>query len=138
MGIAQLALAASGLEDDQALDGDYQQRVSSWLVECFGKDVALDKQERLHRFLEEALELAQAGGCSRREAELLLNYVFSRPIGHVDQEVGGVLVTLAGVCQAQGISMKLAGDRELARNQSRTAEIRVKRAKKPRGSPLPQ
>lgn len=133
------AAAQSGFrESDLALGDGFQGRATSWLAECFGPDVALDKLERAHRFLEEALELAQAGGCTREDAFMLLNYVFSRPAGEVVQETGGVLVTLAGLAQAHAIDMALAGDAELARNQGRTVEIRAKRANKPDDSPLPQ
>lgn len=115
----------------------YQERVADWLRECFGSDVASSKLERTHRFLEEAFELAQAGGCSRADALALLDYVYSRPVGEVNSETGGVLVTLAGMAEAHGVDMAVAGEAELARNQDRTFEIREKRARKLRNSPLP-
>jgi hypothetical protein len=108
------------------------------MAACFGPNVALDRVERLHRFLEEALELAQSAGCSRQDAASLVNYVFARPPGDLHDEVGGVMVTLAGLCEASGVDMADAGERELARVWNRTEEIRAKRARKPVGSPLPQ
>lgn len=120
-----------------AFDRSYQERVSSWLIDCFGSEIGLSKGERTHRFLEEALELAQAGGCSRADALALVDYVFSRPVGGVAAEAGGVLVTLAGMTEAHGVDMDDAGEAELARNQRRTSEIREKRARKLRHSPLP-
>jgi hypothetical protein len=120
------------------LPNTYQFRVADWLAACFGRDVAVDRNERLHRFLEEALELAQAGGCTKRDAMLVLDYVFSRPPGDVVDEVGGVMVTLAGLCEASRVDLNEASERELARNWSRTEEIRAKRARKHFGSPLPQ
>jgi hypothetical protein len=48
------------------------------------------------------------------------------------------MVTLAGLCNAFGIDMDAAGDRELARNWERIHVIRQKRAAKPHRSPLPQ
>jgi hypothetical protein len=116
----------------------FQVRVKSWLRACFGDTVGADREERTHRFLEEAIELAQANGCSKRETLMLVDYVFSRPHGKIDEEVGGVMVTLAGLCNAIGVSMHDAGDRELARNWRQIDHIRAKRASKPRGSPLPQ
>lgn len=116
----------------------YQGQVEDWLEACFPADVRRDRRERNHRFLEEALELAQANGCSRDDAAALVEYVFNRPIGEPQSEVGGVLVTLASLCSALGIDMDEAGDRELARNWDRIALIRAKQAAKPHGSPLPQ
>lgn len=116
----------------------FQRRVSDWLKACFPLAVYMNQDERMHRFLEEALELAQAVGCSKQDAYQLVDYVFSREIGQPDLEVGGVMVTLAGLCSAAGIDMSAAGDRELTRNWSRIEAIRRKQACKPEGSPLPQ
>ncbi|MGJ3629289.1 hypothetical protein AB5I41_24955 [Sphingomonas sp. MMS24-JH45] len=93
-----------------------QSRVERWLRACFAPTVSLDRAERTHRFLEEALELAQANGCSRDDALASVTYVFDRPVGRPEDEVGGVMVTLAGLCGASGIDMGEAGERELERN----------------------
>lgn len=116
----------------------YQERVEQWLEACFPPSVRSDRAERTHRFLEEALELAQANGCSRTDALALVDYVFCRPQGDPVQEVGGVMVTLASLCSATGLNMNQSGDLELARNWDRIDEIRGKQQSKPRGSPLPQ
>jgi hypothetical protein len=116
----------------------YQRRVEEWLTACFPPSVPTDRQERTYRFLEEALELAQANGCSLKEAKALVDYVYSRPEGRPELEVGGVMVTLAGLCSATGIDMSEAADRELERNWERIKIIRQKQASKPRGSSLPQ
>lgn len=116
----------------------YQQRVEKWLEACFPPSVRSDRSERTHRFLEEALELAQANGCSCEDALALVGYVFGRPQGQPLQEVGGVLVTLASLCSAIGVDMGKAGDRELQRNWERIEAIRAKQQSKPPGSPLPQ
>jgi len=116
----------------------YQERVEQWLEACFPPSVRSDRGERTHRFLEEALELAQANGCSRTDALALVDYVFGRPQGDPVQEVGGVMVTLASLCSAMGLNMNESGDLELARNWDRIDEIRGKQQSKPHGSPLPQ
>jgi hypothetical protein len=116
----------------------FQRRVEEWLEACFSKAVRSDRDERTHRFLEEALELAQANGCTREQAQTLVDYVFSRPAGEPEHEAGGVMVTLAGLCSAMRVDMKEAGDRELERNWGRIESIRRKQATKPQGSPLPQ
>jgi hypothetical protein len=116
----------------------FQNRVWEWIAACFPPAASLDRNERTHRFLEEALELSQANGCSRDEALALVNYVYGRPVGQPELEVGGVMVTLAGLCGAFGIDMEAAGEAELKRNWDRIEAIRAKQASKPHGSPLPQ
>lgn len=116
----------------------YQNRVAAWVAECFPASARADVVERSHRFLEEALELIQASGCTKEDAQLMVDYVFDRPAGAQEQEVGGVMVTLAALCNALNLSMDDAADRELARNWERIEAIRHKRATKPAGSPLPQ
>lgn len=116
----------------------FQQRVSDWIAACFPPSASLDRNERTHRFLEEALELAQGSGCSRSEALALVDYVYGRPEGKAELEVGGVMVTLAGLCGAFEIDMEIAGETELKRNWDRIEAIRAKQASKPHGSSLPQ
>lgn len=115
----------------------FQQRVEPWLLACFGEQIAADTIERNHRFIEEALELVQACSCTQSEAHQLVDYVFGRPVGEVQQEAGGVMVTLAALCRAQGISMHEAGEKELARIWTKVEAIRAKQAAKPKHSPLP-
>jgi hypothetical protein len=116
----------------------YQHRVEEWLEACLPESARRDQLERTFRFLEEALELAQANGCPREDALTLIDYVYGRPHGRPDEEVGGVMVTLAGLCSALAIDMNDAGSRELQRNWARIDEIRTKHGAKPRGSPLPE
>jgi hypothetical protein len=115
----------------------FQDGVRSWLLKCFGEAIAYNVAERNHRFLEEALELVQARACSREEAHQLVDYVFDRPPGEPKQEVGGVMVTLAGLCIAAGYNMDAAGDVELSRIWTKIDAIRKKQAAKPKFSPLP-
>lgn len=104
----------------------FQVRVRAWAAECFGATLADDSRYRSHRFLEEALELAQAAGVTSAESADLVSYVFRRSIGAVPQEVGSVMITLAAFCQASGLSMELAGEAELERVMAKIAEIREK------------
>lgn len=92
----------------------------------------------MHRFLEEALELAQATGCSKGEALELVDYVFAREIGDTRQEVGGVMVTLAGLCHAANVDLEDAAEAELKRNWNRIDLIRAKHFARPANSALPQ
>ncbi|WP_019573301.1 hypothetical protein [Curvibacter lanceolatus] len=118
----------------------FQNRVQPWLMECFGEMIAGDREERNHRFLEEALELVQACGCTASEAHQLVDYTFGRPIGEPAQEVGGVMVTLAALCLANGLDMHANGETELTRITApeMVKKIRAKQAAKPKYSPLPE
>lgn len=120
-----------------SLPAPFQARVQPWLLECFGPMIAGDREERNHRFLEEALELVQACGASASEAHQLVDYVYSRPVGDPAQEVGGVMVTLAALCLANGLDMHADGETELARIWTKVEQIRAKQAAKPSMSPLP-
>lgn len=117
----------------------FQDRVVPWLMECFGAEIAGDRVERCDRFIEEALELAQSLDWTADRAHALVDYVFGRPQGEPHQEVGGVMVTLAALCQAVGLDMQRGGDDELARimQPDIVAKIRAKQAAKPTGSALP-
>ncbi len=115
----------------------FQSRVSPWMQECFGAEIAADVTERNHRFLEEALELVQSNGCTADEAHQLVDYVFGREVGEPSQEVGGVMVTHAALCLAIGINMHEAGEIELQRVWQNIEKIRAKQAAKPEFSPLP-
>ncbi|WP_197672302.1 hypothetical protein [Cupriavidus nantongensis] len=116
----------------------FQTRVQPWMMECFGAQIAADQQERNHRFLEEALELVQACGATASEAHQLVDYIYGRPVGDKHQEAGGVMVTLAALCLAQGLDMDAAGEAELARIWTKVEQIRAKQAAKPKHSPLPE
>jgi NTP pyrophosphatase (non-canonical NTP hydrolase) len=108
------------------------------LVDCFGEEIASDKIERNHRFIEEALELVQATGCTKSEVLQLVEYVYGRDIGETKQEVGGVMVTLAALCLAQEIDMAECGEVELARVWTKVEKIRAKQKAKPKYGPLPE
>lgn len=117
----------------------FQERVRGWMASCFGAAISADRVERNHRFLEEALELVQATGCTTSEAHQLVDYVFGRPAGEPHQEVGGVLVTLAALCLTNEIDMEDAAMLEINRISvpSIMDKIRAKQAAKPKHSPLP-
>lgn len=108
----------------------FQAGVRKWMSECFSLRSQTKKRERAFRFLEEALELFQSMGCSKEEARELVDYVFNRPVGEPRQEVGGVMITLAALCNAADINLHFAAIDEL--NRVNTPEvmdkIRAKRA----------
>lgn len=118
---------------------DHQARVSAWMLECFGSKISMDKTERADRFIEEALELAQATGWTADRGHALVDYVFNRPVGEIGQEVGGVMVTLAALCNVFEIDIDAEAKREVDRITlpEVVLKIRAKQAAKPTGAALP-
>jgi hypothetical protein len=109
--------ACGGLAVDERMDraGSFQERVSEWMEQCFLPSLYSNMTERGDRLLEEVLELLQSKGYDRTRVATLVDYVWGRPVGEPAQEVGGVMVTLAGFCWIAGLDMHAAGDAELAR-----------------------
>jgi|GEM_PF-1225858 len=128
------ALEANAKQPAQAVDSGqtFQAGVAEWMGQCFLPSLYSDMTERGDRLLEEVLELLQAHGYDKARVPTLVDYVFGRPVGDPAQEVGGVMVTLAGYCWVAGLDMHAAGDAELARiNQPHVmAKIRAKQEAK--------
>lgn len=110
--IAALARRHGGADDRLAT---FQSAVSKWMVETFGDKIAMDPLERIMRFLEEAMELAQTLGMTEAECGRVASYVWGRPAGEVNNEVGGVMVTLAALCHRQEVDLSAAALGELTR-----------------------
>lgn len=124
--------------DPAETEAGFQDRVGTWLLECFGPEVAGDITERGDRFLEEVLEILQAHGYDPGRVAPLVAYVFGRAVGEPFQEMGGVMVTLAAFGHAAGIDMNQAGEAELARIWTKIEQMREKQAsKKGIATPLP-
>ncbi|MFG1376109.1 hypothetical protein [Xanthobacter autotrophicus] len=117
---------------------DFQPRTDTFMQACFGATISADRLERGDRAAEEFFEMLQAADYPRERLLSLIAYVWSRPVGELHQEVGGVMVTLAAFCQAHGLDMHEAGEAELARVWTKIETIRAKQAAKPTGSALPQ
>jgi hypothetical protein len=115
-------MAARAFEVKDGLD--FQSRVGKSCRDLFGLKVANNIETRCYRFLEEALELVQALGCTREAALKLVDYVYGRPKGVLNQEIGGTMVTLAALCEAVDRSMSVCGDIEIERCE--TPEMRAK------------
>lgn len=118
---------------------EFQETVGTWCRVCLGVDHARDKRIRNFRFLEEALELVQAARCTKEEALQLVDYVYNRPVGELQQELGGVMVTLAAWAEAHSLDMAKCGWLEQHRcEQPEVMEkIRRKQASKIGTGPLP-
>lgn len=133
-GVELRAVVAASLETTPTSPTtcSFQEQVAAWMTQCFRPSLYSDMTERGDRLLEEVLELLQATGYDKARVPTLVDYVFNRPIGEPAQEVGGVMVTLAGFCWIADLDMHTHGDRELARiTQPDVMErIRMKQAAK--------
>jgi hypothetical protein len=116
----------------------FQRRVKPWMLQTFGRDISADITERCDRFTEESIELVQSLSMPKDRVLQLVDYVYSRPAGEPEQEVGGVMVTLAALCLATpDLEMNECAEIELARIWAMVDQIREKQKSKPRGSALP-
>ncbi len=104
----------------------FQDRTNHWLLSCMGPKIAKNKHERNFRFGEEALELLQAAGCSKSDVLDLVEYVYGRDVGDLEQEIGGTMVCLAALCTAHGLNLDIAENLELARCWNNIDKIRAK------------
>ena len=107
-----------------------QLRVTQWGYDTFGPEIVLNKDERFLRFLEEAIELAQAGDMDREQAHRLVDYVYDRPPGETIKEAGGVMVTLLLLAHQDGFIAQFALDAEIARIHKEQNKIRLRHQEK--------
>ncbi|MGP1715571.1 MAG: hypothetical protein ACTS9Y_00195 [Methylophilus sp.] len=130
------AMSANRVDWDK---NTFQVAVQEWVIKAFGQLHNNDKASRIHRAVEELLELAQSLNCTKEEVLQLVDYVFSRPVGEPKQELGGVMLTAAALANAFGMDMYECALTELARvNVPEIIEkIRRKEASKPKFSALP-
>ena len=105
----------------------FQRECDRWLIECFDqRPVDGDPLVRVARFLEEAIELAQAMGLKKENVALLADQVYAKPPGEFSQELGGCLVTLALVASHREADLMMAGEMEVASAFQRIPQIREK------------
>lgn len=117
----------------------FQNNSAEWCEEAFGYHSTYDVAQRGWRFIEEALELIQALSLPKEDLLELVDYVYGRPLGSPNQEVGGVMLTLSCLCTSAGISMAVEGAKELNRVEQPEvmARVREKNLSKPLNSALP-
>jgi len=86
----------------------------NWTLKIGGPE-APSIRLRARRFLEEALELAQACNVDRENAIRIVNNIYDRPAGDPFQEVGGAAITLLALCEQAQISFVGATEIEWGR-----------------------
>jgi hypothetical protein len=99
-----------------------QQVVQDWCIRAFGRDHATSLPQRAIRLLEEAAEAFQAAGGDPAMAHRCIDVVFSRPVGKLGQELGGIGVTLLALAEAGGLDADAEEQRELDRVLARPIE----------------
>ena len=104
-----------------------QERVNLWTADLFGERILFDKRERAQRFLEEAIELAQAMGLTALDVALLADTVMARPPGEPRAEIGGVMVTLYALGTSIGVNVDDAAEQEIVRVNTPEVRARVLR-----------
>lgn len=92
-----------------------QQLAHEWALRCFGSAQVMNTAHRGMRTVEEAIELAQVCGVTREKMHDIVEHVYNKPVGSFHQEAGGVLLTLAILCETTGHDMETCLDIELAR-----------------------
>jgi hypothetical protein len=92
-----------------------------WAVDMFGP-VALDRDERMDRFIEEAIELAHAGGVGRLHVNRIMNRVYGRPAGDMPKEIGQAQACLETLAESIGLSSDGEAQREWDRVRTISSE----------------
>jgi NTP pyrophosphatase (non-canonical NTP hydrolase) len=86
-----------------------------WGTRCFGV-VHMDYVPiRALRMIEESIELAQACGVDQEQLHKLVDIVYSRKSGNVNQEVGGAYLTLRMLCRTLRLDIEGEYLREIRR-----------------------
>lgn len=89
----------------------------AWAVRMFGP-VALNRRERVSRFLEEALELAHADCMELSQVDKIAWRVWSRPPGDLPREVGQAQATLDLLAESIGLLTDAEAAKEFERVQT--------------------
>ena len=111
----------------------FQERCTTWALECFGEDSVHSIVERFDRFIEEVVEFAQSCGIPETDIKAVVDYVYNdKQPGEPSQELGGVMVTLGVLCESIDLSMDRCGENELRRIRYNINQIREKGLTKPR------
>ncbi|QIG74727.1 hypothetical protein EVC12_092 [Rhizobium phage RHph_I42] len=101
----------------------FQRRVQIWSNVTFGQ---VSLRERLFRHAEEFFELMQACDVETSDLDMIKNHVYSKPVGEIAQEAGGVSTTFHVLCATLGIDAVGVGNHELGNMWKRLHIIREK------------
>lgn len=99
-----------------------QAAVLTWANDTFGQETASHTGERVRRFAEEAVELAQTVGLDKQGMLDIVDHVYAKPPGPLQREIGQVGVALLGLAEHLGLSAESEERKEFARVQSLSAD----------------
>jgi len=102
-----------------------QEKIGDWVAGTFGYEVLADKQERNARFFEEVVELMQVRGMTVAEMVAIIHDKMTKPVGELDQEVGGVLITFLALCESGDVDVDTAYANEWNRVQPMEVRNRI-------------
>ncbi|MGZ7118217.1 MAG: hypothetical protein ACXVH2_00760 [Methanobacterium sp.] len=94
-----------------------QKELLKWAVDTFGP-IARDKEERVKRFAEEAIELCQACDLNYDDLIKLIDRVYDKPEGYISQEVGQTALCLSMLASVYDIDIADEAVKEFDRIQS--------------------
>jgi len=101
-------------------------------TEVFGAPNMRNPEERMKRFLEEALELVRAAGLGNEAILNVVDFEMGRDVGpDVNQELGGAGVTLYALAEALGQDLDAVVATEINRVEANKDKIRAKHEAKP-------
>lgn len=92
-----------------------QRLITKWAVDSFTEEEALSVEQRGLRLLEEAIELAQVCRVDKSMIHKLVDYVYGRPVGQIQQEIGGVGLTLLVLGEVAHVDVDLCEVVEIQR-----------------------
>lgn len=98
-------------------------RIVFWTVTRLGEACLTDRHERAVRLVEEAIELCQAEGVTQEFVQRVLDRAYSRPVGDVEQEGGGVGLTFLAWAFAAKLDPMEITQRELERIEAKPLDF---------------
>lgn len=93
-------------------------KVLKWAYDSFG-EIALNRDERAARMVEEAIEVAQVESVPLEIVQRIAARVYSRPVGNLGQEIGGLMLGLYALAGNTDIDIHAEFEKEFARVKSK-------------------
>lgn len=94
-----------------------QNNLITWAKDTFGP-IAIDKEERVKRFAEEAIELCQSCGLDKYYLLHQVCHVYDKEIGNIAQEIGQAGLCLSMLAEVYMIDADKEADNEFIRVRS--------------------
>lgn len=98
-------LAAAERKGAREARKERQTALLAWAVDNFGL-VAKDRVERAMRLIEEAVEVVQVQGLPKERIYSIVDRSYSRPVGELNNEIGGLAMTLEALAESEGIDVE--------------------------------